>query len=144
MTIAGFAILEKYSYNIKQGIDNVGSMSATLLIHRDMDEETKDFIKSEIGGLAGMVARGFEHADKRIDLLSTDVAILKTDVAVLKTDMTVLKTDMTALQVTVNRIDFRTQNQVDSIYEDMAAAKSDVKTVKQDIIRIKSHVGMAV
>ncbi len=63
---------------------------------------------------------------------------------------------METLRLITNRIDMRTQNQVDLIYEENTAMKKDMKTMKQDIIStttlsqknkkdiasIKSHVGM--
>lgn len=50
---------------------------------------------------------------------------------------------MTKLAVTVNRVDTRTENQVDSLYEDVSTLKTAAKETQADIVLIKKHVGMA-
>ncbi|MEK9151246.1 MAG: hypothetical protein AAB547_01295 [Patescibacteria group bacterium] len=100
----------------------------------------KEGKKITIDALAGMVARGFEHMEQRF---ARGFEHMEQRFDGLATDVAVLKTNMAVLQTTVNRIDIRTQNQVDAVYEETAVLKSDMKTAKKDIVRIKAHVGLA-
>ncbi|MDP2837985.1 MAG: hypothetical protein Q8O53_01780 [Candidatus Moranbacteria bacterium] len=74
--------------------------------------------------LAQMVARGFQSVDEQLVEIKTDVSVLKEDVADLQVGMS-------ALQVTVNRIDKRTQNQVDAVYTDMHALEQRVEVLEE-------------
>ena len=65
-----------------------------------MDTETKEFIKSEIGDLAQMITRSFDGLNERIDKRFEKV-----------------ESDISEVKETVERIDRRTQNQVDAVYE---------------------------
>lgn len=114
-----------------------------------MDQETKDYFRQQIEELGGMIARGFEHVEGEIQELRTDVTGLKTDANLLKTDVTQLKTDVQELRqdlhsvkLTVERIDRRTQNQIDAVYEDMAVLKTGTKEAQQDIVHLKAQAGL--
>lgn len=122
-----------------------------------MDLETKEFNKEEIGELATLVARGFEHNDQKFAELKGEITELRTDVTGLRTEMEELhdKVDVlddkvdtlddkvNTLDSKVTRIDFRTQNQVDSVYEDTTLLKKDMKQAKGDIVALKAHVGLS-
>jgi septal ring factor EnvC (AmiA/AmiB activator) len=139
------------SYGLARVFDNdfkeVYSRSISATDNAMVKKQAKKGVT--IDDLALMVQRGFLGVDEkfqgmeqRFDGLAADVAVLKTDVAVLKTDVAELKTDvaelktdvaelktnLAVLEVTVNRIDTRTQNQVDAVYE--------------DITHIKAHIGL--
>ena len=100
-----------------------------------MDQETKEFLKGELGGLAMMVNKGFES-------VHGELTEIKSDVAILKSDVSLLQSDVATLQVTVNRIDVRTQNQVGAVYGDTTILKTEMKEGKGDIAGIKAHVGI--
>lgn len=68
----------------------------------------------------------FDEVDRRFDELEKE-----------------LKEEINEVRMIVNRIDTRTQNQVDAMYEDTTVLKKDVKEAKADIISIKTHVGLA-
>lgn len=95
-----------------------------------MDQDVRTIIKKEIGELAIIINSGFES--------------LQGQVTELKTDMAVLKTSVNTLQATVSRIDTRTQNQMDAVYEDIGTLKRGEKETKEEIVSIKAHVGLAV
>jgi hypothetical protein len=68
-----------------------------------MDKETKKFIKTEVEELAAMVQRGFNDVNKRFEAVGQRFDRLEREMQDVKT--------------TVERIDRRTQNQVDAMYE---------------------------
>jgi outer membrane murein-binding lipoprotein Lpp len=45
----------------------------------------------------------FEHLDRKMDVLTSDVYVLKNDVAVLKSDVSVLKSDVKEIKITLNK-----------------------------------------
>lgn len=55
---------------------------------------------------------------------------------------TELREEIGELRIVVNRIDTRTQNQVDVVYEEVTELKEDVKLVKHDIVAIKLHLSL--
>ena len=112
-----------------------------------MDQETKDFFKEEIGELAGMINKGFESLRTELrgeivgfrDELKNDIGELRSE---LKEEINELREEVGGLRVITQRIDTRTQNQVDAVYEDTTILKTDMKAAKKDILSIKAHVGM--
>lgn len=55
---------------------------------------------------------------------------------------TELREEIGELRIVVNRIDTRTQNQVDVVYEEVTELKEDVKLVKHDIVAMKLHLSL--
>ena len=53
-----------------------------------------------------------------------------------------LQAEVHAVKQTVERIDERTQNQVEALYEELRVTHRAVKAVQFDVARIKTHVGM--
>ena len=74
----------------------------------------------------------FEGADKRFEQVDQKFLELKAEFI----------DDVDELEGKIRSIDTRTQNQVDSVYDDTSVLKTDVKEAKEDIVLIKKHVGM--
>ncbi len=122
-----------------------------------MDQETKKFFKEELSGFAVMVNRGFESlrsemqgeflairdrfdgVDQRFDGVDQRFEKIEEEISELRTE---LKEEINELRVITKRIDTRTQNQVDAVYDDTTLLKTEVKEMKEDIVSIKAHVGM--
>ncbi|MEI8103531.1 MAG: hypothetical protein WCG84_01345 [Candidatus Moraniibacteriota bacterium] len=92
-------------------------------------EETRAIVKEEIekkiDDFAIVVGKSFEHVERRIDSVEIDVAEIKTN--------------LVRVEQKIDQIDFRTQNQVDSVYEDVHILKDDMKEVKADIVFLKKQ-----
>lgn len=85
--------------------------------------------------------KGFQNVDEKFQGMDEKFQGMEQRFDELKEE---LKMDIATLQVTVNRIDTRTQNQVDAVYEETSVLKNDMKTAKEDIILIKTHIGLPV
>lgn len=118
-----------------------------------MDQEMKQFIQEEIGSLARIVQGEFQTVRTEMQAMRTelkgDIASLDTKVNALDVKANTLDAKVTdldekvvELDVKVTRIDLRTQNQVDSVYEDVAELKKGQETTQKDIATLKAHVGL--
>lgn len=104
-------------------------MQGEFLVIHDRFDGLRTELKGEINGLR-------TELKGEISELRTE---LKEEVSELREE---LKEEIHEVRVIAKRIDTRTQNQVDAVYEDTAVLKTDVKGVKKDIFDIKTHIGM--
>ena len=88
-----------------------------------MDKETKEFIKSEIADLAQMITRSFDGLNHQIN-----ERFGKVDERFEQVER-----DLGEVKETVERIDRRTQNQVDAVYENVADLQKRVKRLEANI-----------
>lgn len=86
--------------------------------------------------LDGVDAR-FDGVDRKFVELRNE---LRAEINEVRTE---LKEEINGVRVIAKRIDARTQNQVDSVYDDATPMKTEMKAMKQDIMALKKHVGMA-
>lgn len=99
-----------------------------------MDRETK----KEFESLARLVQGGFLELKDEIGAVRFE---LKGDIESVRTELkdeissvrTELKDDIAALDAKVSRIDRRTENQVDSLYEDVHELKDRMKVVEKKV-----------
>jgi ubiquinone biosynthesis protein UbiJ len=88
-----------------------------------MDKETKEFIKSEIADLAQMITRSFDGLNHQID-----ARFAKVDERFGQVER-----DLGEVKETVERIDRRTQNQVDAVYEDVSDLQKRVERLEAKV-----------
>lgn len=108
-----------------------------------MDKETKEEfgkIAREFENLARITQGGFLELKEEITVLDTkvselDMKVSKLDTKVSELDMKVSKLDtkVSELDMKVSRIDMRTENQADSLYEDMHGLKGRVIAVEEKV-----------
>lgn len=104
-------------------------MQGEFLVIHDKFAELRTELKGEINGLR-------TELKGEINGLRTE---LKEEISELREE---LKEEINEVRVIAKRIDTRTQNQIDAVYEDTAVLKTDMKGVKKDIVSIKTHIGM--
>jgi hypothetical protein len=96
-----------------------------ILNDNHMDKETKGFIENSFEKWTGVILREFERMNGRIDKMEEG----------LKTELADVREELREVGDTVKRIDYRTQNQVEALYD-------EVREVQREIDEIRAHVGM--
>lgn len=92
-----------------------------------MDKETKE----EFENLARMVQGGFLELGGKIDKLEMRTGSLEGRMESMEGRMESIEGKVDMLDVKVSRIDRRTENQADSLYEDMHELKDRVAVVEK-------------
>lgn len=111
-------------------------MQGEFLVIHDKFAELRTELKGEINGLRTELKGEISELRGEVNELREE---LKEEIHELRTE---LKEEIHDVRVIVKRIDTRTQNQIDAVYEDTAVLKTDMKGVKKDIVSIKTHIGM--
>jgi len=112
-----------------------------------MDKEIKEFIESQnkalVEDIAGVIHGMGMMMESRMDKLDAKVDAVREE---LKADIenvhTALIGEIQSVKQTVERIDDRTQRQVDAVFGDIHITKDDVEEVKTEVTHIKAHIGM--
>jgi hypothetical protein len=96
-----------------------------ILNDNHMDKETKDLIENSFEKWTGVILREFERMNGRMDEMEKG----------LKAELDDTREELREIGDTVKRIDYRTQNQVEALYD-------EIREVQREIDDIRAHVGM--
>jgi hypothetical protein len=90
-----------------------------------MDKETKAFIENSFEKWTGVILQEFERMNGRMDGMEKG----------LKAELDDTREELREIGDTVKRIDYRSQNQVEALYD-------EIREVQREIDDIRAHVGM--
>ncbi len=113
-----------------------------------MDQETKEFIESQnkalledvvgvIQNMGLMVEKRFNAVDARFVSINAKIVAIDARFDDMDARFDQMEAELKSVKETVERIDDRTQRQVDAVYEDAHKNTNAIEAVQTDIVRIK-------
>ena len=111
-----------------------------------MDQETREFVESQnkalLEGLSGVIRDMGVMLDGRFNAVDAKFAAIDARFNEVDASFDQVETELKSVRQIVERIDDRTQRQVDVVYEDVHKNTDAIEAVQADIVCIKAHVGM--
>lgn len=129
------------------------------LLYKAMDQETKEFIKGEFENFAILINKGFETTMQTLrDEIKSEASTLRGEMKTMENglrgemktmgdtlrqeigsvalEVLAVKKEVVEIKQIVNRIDDRTQHQVEALYE-------EIRVTQKAVTRIENHVKLS-
>jgi len=120
--------MDKETLEAFKGIVKEAIKEETQALEAAMKDQLELAMQAQLEDVTGVIRDMGIMMDARMGTLQEEVHMLTTEVH--------------AVKQTVERIDERTQNQVEALYEELRVTQRNVKEIQFDVVRIKTHIGM--